>query len=102
MLAGEILLAGIYTGCKYDYLGNNRFNVYLPEWAIKSLTVGQIICVRHSSYGPVSILIKNSDDTFIENLTIYSAGGMGIIVLPVPKICILTIITLCCLKIQKE
>ncbi len=82
LLAGEILLAGIYTGCKYDYLGNNRFNVYLPEWAIKCLTVGQTICVRHSSYGPVSIFIKNSDDTFIENLTIYSAGGMGIIVLP--------------------
>lgn len=82
LLAGEIVLYGIYTGCKYDYLGNNRYNVSMPEPTVKKLRIGQTICVRHSSYGPVSILIKNSDDTAIENVTIYSAGGMGIIVLP--------------------
>lgn len=82
LLAGEIVLYGIYTGCKYNYLGNNRYNVFMPDRAIQKLKIGQTICVRHSSYGPVSILIKNSDDTVIENVTIHSAGGMGIIVLP--------------------
>ena len=82
LLAGEIVLYGVYTGCKYDYLGNNRYNVFMPGQVMPKLKIGQTICVRHSSYGPVSILIKNSDDTAIENVTIHSAGGMGIIVLP--------------------
>lgn len=82
LLAGEILLANTHASCKYDYLGDNCFKIYLPAGKINGVEENQIICVRHSSYGPVSILIKNSDDTFIENITVYSAGGMGIIVLP--------------------
>ena len=82
VLAGEILLSSIYTGCKYEYLGNNRFNVFMPENAVRCLNIGQSICVRHSAYGPVSVLIKNSDDTSLENITVHSAGGMGIVVLP--------------------
>ena len=82
LLAGEILLANTHISCKYDYLGNNQFKIYLPQGKINGVRENQIICIRHSSYGPVSILIKNSDDTVIENVTLHSAGGMGIIVLP--------------------
>lgn len=82
LLAGEILLANTHTGCKYDYLGNSEYRVYPPDSVVKQLYVGQEMCIRHSSYGPVTILIKNSNDTEIENVTIHSAGGMGIIVLP--------------------
>lgn len=82
LLAGEILLANTHISCKYDYLGDNCFKIYLPAGKINGVEENQTICIRHSSYGPVSILIKNSDDTAIENLTVHSAGGMGIIVLP--------------------
>ena len=82
LLAGEIILANTHCGEKYDYLGNGKYNVFLPANWMKRLVIGQKMCIRHSAYGPVSILIKNSDDTAIENVTIHSAGGMGIIVLP--------------------
>ena len=85
LLAGEILLANTHTGCKYDYLKENRYRVYLPKGTLQNLYVGQTICVRHSSYGPICILIKASDNTVLENITIYSGGGMGVVVLPHSK-----------------
>lgn len=78
MLAGEIILANTHKGCSYKYLGEGKYEIYLPKGKTEKLSAGQIICVRHSSYGPISILIKNSDDTAIENVTIHSAGGMWI------------------------
>ncbi len=81
-LAGEILLSSAYTGCNYDYLGGGRFKVFLPPHLLGGLYIGQKICVRHSAYGPISILIKNSNDTYLENINITSAPGMGIVVLP--------------------
>ena len=82
LLAGEILLANTHTGCKYDYLKENRYRVFLPKDTLSHLYIGQTICVRHSSYGPICILIKSSRDTVLENITIYSGGGMGVVVLP--------------------
>ena len=82
LLANEILLAGTYVDCPKEYLGNNQYKVYLPEHLLNSIHIGQRICIRHSSYGPVAILVKNSKNTSIYNITINSFGGMGIIVLP--------------------
>lgn len=82
LLANEILLASTYTGCHYNYLGHSRYEVFLPPERLTSLFVGQKICVRHHAYGPIAILIKNSKNTAIKNVTIHSAGGMGIVVLP--------------------
>lgn len=82
MLAGEILLAATYVGCKNDYLGNNVFRIYLPEGYSKKLFAGQRICIRHSSYGPVCLLVKNSDNTVLTDVKIISAGGMGVVILP--------------------
>ena len=82
LLAGEILLAATYIGCKNEYLGNGLFRIYLPEGFAKKLFVGQIICIRHSSYGPVAILVKNSANTVLRDVKMRSIGGMGVVILP--------------------
>lgn len=82
LLAGEILLATSHSSCDYEYLGDWCYKVFLPNNLLDTINVGKKICVRHSSYGPIAILIKNSKNTTIRNVNINSTGGMGIIVLP--------------------
>lgn len=83
MIQGEILLANTYTSAPKDYLGNNRFKVYLPlRDNYQKLTVGSRLCIRHTMYGPSTITIKESDDTVLEDITMYAAAGMAVMVLP--------------------
>lgn len=82
LLANEILLASSFSSCPNEYLGNWEYKVYLPKHSLESISVGQKVCIRQSSYGSTVILIKNTKNTTISNFTIHSCGGMGIIVLP--------------------
>lgn len=83
LIQDEILLANTYYSAKNEYLGGNRFKIYLPvDKKYEKLTVGETICIRHSMYGPSLITIRQSDDTLLKDITIFSAPGMGIMVFP--------------------
>lgn len=82
-IQNEIVMLLSYSGAKKEYLGDNRFKVYMPDffttWSKEN--VGKRICVRHSMYGPSVITVKNSDDTYIQNITMHRTPGMGIVVI---------------------
>lgn len=85
LLAGEIILANTYWDLPETakkYLGNHRFEVTLKPGDASRMFPGERVCIRHTMYGPVSMLFKHCDDTVISDVTLYGAPGMGIIVLP--------------------
>lgn len=77
----EIIVFNTYAGLKNDYLGDNRFKLYMLTKEITKATVGIRFCVRHTMYGSSVITVRNSDDTVIKDITMHSTPGMGIIVL---------------------
>ena len=78
----EVLCASTYWGAKYDYLGNNTFKVYFEVSSFGELEVGNRLCIRHTMYGPSVIVLKDSNDTVLKNITMYATPGMGIMVFP--------------------
>lgn len=82
LVQGEILLASTFAGAKYDYLGNNCFKVYFDVTSFGALEVGDRLCIRHTMYGPSTIVIRNSNNTSLSNITMYATAGMGIMVFP--------------------
>ena len=81
LVFGEILLAHTYSSARYDYLGDNTFKVYFKRLN-ENLSVGERMCIRHTMYGPGAIILSDSDDTVLKNITMHSAAGMGVVVLP--------------------
>ena len=82
LVQNEILLAKTYAGAPYTYLGNNRFAVKIPAQRLTNLKGGERVCIRHTVYGPSVVVIRHSDDTVLENITMHAAPGMGVMVLP--------------------
>ena len=82
-IQNEIVALLSYSGAKKEYLGDNRFKVYMPDffatWSKEN--IGKKICVRHSMYGPSVITVKNSNDTYIQNIIMHRTPGMGIVVI---------------------
>ena len=90
MIQDEILVANTYSSAEYEYLGDNRFHVWLsgkdfnpkqPKSQLARAKVGDRVCIRHTMYGPSTITIRNSDDTVLKNITMYATAGMGVMVL---------------------
>lgn len=82
LIQDEILCFATYSGAKNEYLGNNRFLVYFgSENALKKAYVGMRLCIRHTMYGPSTITIRNSDKTVLQDITMYSVAGFGVMVL---------------------
>ncbi len=83
VIQGEVVVFGTYVGHKVDYLGDRRFRVYYAENIdLSRIKVGDRLYVRHTMYGPSVITVRNSDDTHLEDITMYSTPGMGVMVLP--------------------
>lgn len=83
LIQNEIICFGTYGSAKNDYLGDNRFKVYFPNNdVLKNTKVGDKLCIRHTMYGPAVITLRNSVDTVIQNVTMYSVPGFGVLVLP--------------------
>ncbi len=83
VIQGEVVVFGTYVGHKAEYLGDRRFKVYYPENIdLTQIATGDKLYVRHTMYGPSVITIRNSDDTHIEDITMYSTPGMGVMLLP--------------------
>lgn len=83
LIQNEILLANTYASADYDYLGDNLFKVKFPinNNSPKRARLGAKVCIRHTVYGSSAITLKNADDTLLNNITIYSTPGMGVMVL---------------------
>lgn len=58
-------------------LGNEVFRIY-PENPVR-LREGEILVLRHNARLHPGIFIENSYDTRLENITIHSCGGLGIL-----------------------
>ncbi len=69
VVGGEIFCFRSFMGAKKEYLGGNRFKVYLYHDCIFNPYIGQRLCIRHTLYGPVQISVKNSDDTLLKDIT---------------------------------
>ncbi len=83
-VADEIIHMTTELGCETEYYGGNEFKFLLPrgEGFLRHLKVGDRVCVRHTVYGLNTFLLRDSDDTLIEDIDVCSAPGMGILVLP--------------------
>lgn len=82
LIQDEILLANTYASAPYDYLGDNCFAIKLAAAKLAKTQVGDRVCIRHTMYGPGVIILRNSDDTVLENITMYATPGMGLMILP--------------------
>lgn len=78
VIGDEIFCFKSFIGAKKEYLGYNKFKVYLYHDCIFNPYVGQRICIRHSLYGPVQISVKNSDDTVIKDITMNRVPAFAI------------------------
>ena len=78
VIGNEIFCFKSFIGAKKEYLGDNKFKVYLYHDCIFNPYVGQRICIRHSLYGPDQISGKNSDDTLIKDITMNRVPGFAI------------------------
>lgn len=82
LIQGEILCFATYSGARNEYFGNNRFKVYFKDTQVLAGThVGMRLCIRHTMYGPSNITIRNSDDTVLKDITMYSVPGFGVMAL---------------------
>ncbi len=82
VVQNEVLAANTYWTAKYDYLGNNCFKVYFELDSFGKLEIGDRICIRHTMYGPSTIVIRDSNNTTLKDITMYATPGMGIMVFP--------------------
>ena len=80
----EIICLSSHVGAANEYLGKNRFKIFLANLKYLQnpvLKPGMRLCIRHTVYGPSAITLINSNDTILQDITMPAVPGFGITVL---------------------
>lgn len=72
-----------YTGTKYEYLGNNRIRVFMPErWNLDRLTIGHRVLYRYLIYGSTVYHFAGCHNVLLQHIEIERCTSMGAVISP--------------------
>ena len=72
-------LSNVILGMEKVGSSTMRFYAMDPAWTAKRLKTGQVYHLRHYEYDTVAIMLEDSRHTTINNVTLYSCPGSGIV-----------------------